>query len=330
VTLWVLQPPDRPLEQPPGLAPLGLIVNASARGVRRRYLRGRPFWASLLPAEHVRVTRSVAELDDAVAEFRAAGVRTVATLGGDGTVHHLVNALLRQYDPRSLPAVLPLAGGTMNGLARASGTGGNPESVLRMATTAHTSPAPPVQDRRILRITTRDGTSRFGFSLAAGLIFRALQSYYRSAQPGLADAIRASLLPITGAMHGFYDGVGFRVEADGAPWLPELVHSVLASVLDSPLLWFRPFGGHLAGAATFHLAATSMRPVELAPRLWAVFRGRCRHARLRVGPAHTAAFLGVRGFLVDGELYPSADPDELRVTVGPPLRLLVPGSAPRS
>ena len=174
---------------------LALVVNPDAGGVKRRYLSDSPFWRDCLPDSRIRVTRTLDDLDRAVADFRNAGVRVVAALGGDGSLHRLVEALLRHYDEADVPAVLALAGGTMNGLARSLGSGGRPQPVLRAAVAAvEVGAALPVRAHYLLRITDIPaGRTHHGFGFAAGLAFRAFQEYYRRPDPGVVDAIRAAL-----------------------------------------------------------------------------------------------------------------------------------------
>jgi hypothetical protein len=309
------------------VTPLGLVVNPEARGVRRRYLGGSPFWRDCLPDSRIRVTRTLSDLERAVVEFREAGVRVLASLGGDGTLHRLVEALLRHYDEANAPLILALAGGTMNGLARSLGSGARPEPVLRAAVAAlKAGEALPVRGQYLLRITNATaGRTHHGFGFAAGLAFRAFQEYYRRPDPGVVDAIRASLLPLTSALGGglLADGPRLEVTGDRVPWLPEPVHTVVASVTDNPFLWFRPFGAPLGDAAAFHLAGTAMRPRELAPRLWSIFRGRCRHPRLRVGQVREASVRGETGFVIDGDLYGAGGVVELALAIGPRLRFLI-------
>jgi diacylglycerol kinase family enzyme len=272
------------------------------------------------------LTRDLDELRAAVASFRARGVRVVAALGGDGTLHHLVNALFDRPGSDDAPAVLPLAGGTMNGLARAFGTGGPPGGTLHAAVAALERAVPPLRRCRLLQITgDPQSPSRLGFGFAAGLVFRAFQSYYRRPDPGLADAIRASLLPLTLLVRDSDGVTSFEVVADGEAWLPEPAHSLAASVVHRPVLWFEPFGAPLADPDAFHLAATSMRPRELAPRLWRVFRGRCKHRRLRTGSAREVRFRAPAGYVLDGELYHASPYCDLTLTMGPSIRVLVPG-----
>jgi hypothetical protein len=303
---------------------VGLIVNPLAGTVNRRYLWRTPFWRRHLADSLVRIPTDLTELDVAIVAFRAARVDVVAVLGGDGTLHHVVDALLRHYSAAAAPIVLALGGGTMNGIAQAFGIRGRPEQILKRALGVLMSGRPAIREQPLLRIDhARNGHYSHGFSFATGLVYRAFQGYYRSRGPRLLAAIRASLLPITGVLDGrFYDDVRLDVDADGAAWLTES-HTLVASVLANPLLWFTPFGATVPDRATFGLAATSLRPFEVVPRLWSIFRGRCRHPRLRVGAATEAAVRAASiGYLIDGDLYEADGGFDVRLTVGPPLRFL--------
>jgi Diacylglycerol kinase catalytic domain len=317
----------------PATVSVGLIVNIAARKVKNRYLGHGAFWRELLPDHCVRVTGSLDELERATADFQERGVRVLAGLGGDGTLHHLVDTLLRQYGADEVPLVLGLAGGTMNGLPRALGSGGPPARVLRSVIDALAEgDPPPFQTRHVLRITdTAGGRSVYGFGFAAGLIFRAYQEYYRSSEPGLADALRASLLPVRAALLGgsFFDPVLLEVRAAGTAWYPGSVQTVVASVTDNPFLWLRPFGTPLGEARAFHFAATSMGAREMAPRLWSILRGHCSHPRLRVDRVSDASVTGENGYIVDGDLYFAKERFDLSLTVGPPVRFVLPNEARR-
>lgn len=305
---------------------IGLVANRAARGVRRYHLGADAFWRTV-PERLTYLTSTLEELEQAVAALRAQGVDVIACLGGDGSLHRLVEAVLRHYDEGELPVLLPLAGGTMNGLTRALGTGGAPGRVFMAAREALSVSPPQYQAHRILAVTDRNaGRTHHGFSLAAGLVTRAFRHYYQHSEPGMYHAVRASLLPITAAVTGgaFYRDLRLVVMADGAAWLSQPPHTLLASVVANPVLWFTPFGSSSGDPLTFHLAATSMGPCQIAPRLWSLFRGRCRHPQVRVGDAHAATVTGDGGYVIDGDLYDSEQLD-LSLTIGPSFRVLVTG-----
>jgi diacylglycerol kinase family enzyme len=302
---------------------LGLVVNAAARAVKRRYLRRDLFWKRCTPAGLVHITANLQELDNAIAALRSAHVRVIAVLGGDGTLHHTIEAVIRRYSD-DVPIILALAGGTMNGVSRALGSGSKPATVLRHVLHDLERDSPHLRTRHVLRVTdARDGRTLHGFSFATGLVYRALQQYYRSPDPGLVAAVRASLLPLTASL----DDISLQATVGGTSWLAENPHTLVASIFHNPLLWFRPFGSPVETGKAFYLGATAMRRREIAPRLWSIFRGTCRHPRLRVGTAEEVAVraTGDVGYLIDGELYPTAAGFDVRLSVGPEIRFVAPG-----
>jgi hypothetical protein len=284
--------------------------------VKRCYLGREPFWTSLLPPLDVRVTRTLEELDDAVSYFRDRDVAVIAGLGGDGTLHHLLDSIVRHYGDTSLPLVLALAGGTMNGLARALGSGDAPDHVLAASLALLDSGRLPIQEHRLLKVEDASRGTLHGFTFATGLVFRAFEEYYRNPEPGIRDAVRAAA-SIRAAWFGAASvTLTLEVTADDAAWMPGVPHTMIASVLEQPLLWFRPFGTVADPAPGLNIAATTMRPREIAPRIWPIFRGRCRHPALRIGRSTTLTVRGECGYLIDGDLY-GPGPTDVRISLGP-------------
>ena len=164
--------------------PIALVVNPKAGRVRRRDLVRDPFWQRHLPEAAVFVTADLAGLDAALCRLRARRPAVIACLGGDGSLHHLLAAALRHYGPAELPVVLPLAGGTVNGLAHAVGTGGPPEALLAAALARAREGAVPGRRLALLEIREAGGEVRRGFTLAAGLAARAVAHYDRRGARG--------------------------------------------------------------------------------------------------------------------------------------------------
>jgi hypothetical protein len=279
-----------------------------------------------MPLQAVRITDTLDDLDGAIAAFRDQGVEVIAGLGGDGSLHHLVDAVVRYYGVTNLPVILALAGGTMNGLVRALGSDGAPDRVLAASLRLLASGQLPVRECHLLKVEDPPRGTLYGFSFATGLVCRAFEAYYRHPEPGMRDAIRASLLPLHAAWFGgaFYDPLTLQLTGDdGARWMSGTPHTLLASVLDRPLLWFRPFGAVVSTAPAFNVAATAMRPREIAPRLWSIFRGRCRHPALRIGRCAALRVRADCGYLIDGDLY-GPGPTNVAVRLGPCMRFLQP------
>lgn len=104
----------------------------------------------------IQTTRSLGELDNALDDFARRGVNVIAVAGGDGTLHHSLNALARSYEETSDEAslrpwpgsLLVLRGGTLNIVARSLG-----ESA---------SLAPDVALTRLLARMKTTGTRKLG------------------------------------------------------------------------------------------------------------------------------------------------------------------------
>lgn len=303
---------------------LGLIVNANAGRVKRRYLPHNRFWERLLPESAVRITHAPADLHEAVPALKAQDVRVVACLGGDGTLHYAIEAMIHHYGEDQLPLVLPLGGGTLNGVAHALGTGGVADTTLSGAMDAIERDAAEIRTQSLLRIRNAcNGNQHFGFTFAAGLAARAAKRYYNRTNPGLIDVAATSLLPVTTAIFGgeFYAPVALDLRIDGEPLSGE-THTVVAGVLANPFLWFRPFGNETCGDAQFHVVAASMRPAEIAMRLWKIFRGRCDHPGISTGRANAVSLRWSEGFVIDGELFSQHQDSDIRISMGPAIQFL--------
>lgn len=308
----------------PPFLPIGLIVNANARRVRRRFLRRHRFWQAHLPDTAVRITHTMQELDETVSAFKSQGVQIVACLGGDGTLSQTIGSLYHYFGADRLPIVLPLAGGTLNGATRALGTAGQPDGILLSALEAIKSGNLATKVQCVLKISNAcDDREQLGFTFAAGLAARATKLYYRRAHPTALDAVRVSCVPVTAAVSGsaFYASVDLAGTRDGKPLLPD-AHTVVAGVLENPFLWFKPFGDVERCDGFFHVTTVSMRPAQIAFNLWKLFRGRYDHPGLCKKTATALSLKGTDGYVMDGELFSTPGGFDIRLTLGPSIRVL--------
>lgn len=292
-----------------------LIVNPHAGRARRLM----PACRALLPAAAVIETPDLDALDRVAGRLGGAGV--VACLGGDGSLHHLVNALWRRGDGE-MPMLLPLAGGTLNGLALALG-GRHPAADLRAVLAAQARGPLPCRSLRPLLVEDRDGAPpRLGFTLAAGLPARAVARYRACARPGTRDVIAICLHAVASGLAGgrFMTPEALTVVLDGAE--AAAPHSLVAGVIARPFLWVRPFGPAPAPAGRFRCLTLSIPPRQVALRLWPILRGRCRHPGLHHLRPGLVAVAGEGGYALDGEMPAGTGAFALRLRLGPALRLV--------
>lgn len=105
--------------------------------------------------------------------------------GGDGTLHRTLSALIAAYQPRSLPPVAILPGGTMNVVASSLGIRAKPETLLAELVEADRQGSSPVTlRRRCLRVG-----NDYGFIFGNGLLANFLEEYYARGSYGASRAV---------------------------------------------------------------------------------------------------------------------------------------------
>ncbi|HOU53857.1 MAG TPA: diacylglycerol kinase family protein [Myxococcota bacterium] len=122
---------------------LGVLTNPAAQHNHRF-----PFTHGVLERELaseldgvMTVTRD--QVDEAVGTLLGRGINVLAINGGDGTIHGVINALVRQIGAevsrglRPFPRLLFLNGGTYNMASRAMGTKGSPVRTVRRFLARH-------------------------------------------------------------------------------------------------------------------------------------------------------------------------------------------------
>ena len=172
---------------------LGLISNPMAKTNWRS--RAHAKLSRIVPDPGACVsTPSLGDLSSALRHLLFVQHRNVLTInGGDGTIHHTLNAVLSVIDEASarhdlelpLPHFLFVNGGGMNMLARTLGTRGHPVRTLRRFLSRHgwrslgqiqTRPLP------MLEVCDGDGVRRCGFIWGSELVMNALTMYERYGQ----------------------------------------------------------------------------------------------------------------------------------------------------
>jgi diacylglycerol kinase (ATP) len=168
---------------------VGLIVNPRARRLRGR--RARTRLSELLPAEAVMQTRDLASLRRALATLLVErAVNVLAIAGGDGTVHHTINALLELNEeasrhagqPLPLPRLLLLNGGTLNIVGRTMQVRGPPERRLKRFLRAFDGALfRQVPARRMPMMLVQCGTERprYGFVFGSEVLHHSIELYTR-------------------------------------------------------------------------------------------------------------------------------------------------------
>ena len=308
----------------------GLIINPYAKQIKNRYIDGnRLFWEALLRPEECALPDGMDKVKDAIARQVDRGIGTLGIFGGDGTVNLVLTELLKmKVSP--LPAVLPLRGGTINALCNNLGNKDAPEDTLKKF--LRITPSHHFQTyKHLIRVEeggVGDPGLRYGFSFANGALVRAYDEYYKSKNPGFGAAVRIIMkIFVTGMVSlGYGQGVlapvDMKVRIPGRMEREGKFRVVVASVLENPTLWWKPFGNELNGQPVFHYLVNSMATYELAWNMWDLFNGRTNHPSHSVGQTGEVEVESDGGYILDGEVFGVDKKLSIKITLGPALKFI--------
>ena len=159
---------------------LGLLVNPHARALRARGDSAGLFEAAG-PAHLGHRTHSAEEATPALAEMVRSGVNVLALAGGDGTLHHAINALTKLGQGTVWPGtILLLRGGTLNIVARSLGPAQDPAEALAAFVRDHGARRLgdlPTRRVPLLRVQGESLGDRRGFLFGSEMVKNALELY---------------------------------------------------------------------------------------------------------------------------------------------------------
>ena len=307
-----------------------LVVNLRAR----RLAAGGPLLEAVRAAARdtciLHETRSLTELDAAVAEIAAARPGVVVFAGGDGTAMAGLTALERMYGPTPLPRIAVAPCGTVSTVARNYGFSGPAEvyvaRVLACAARedARTTPAPT------LRVTDESGDTHVGFIFGAGLVARFFERYEAEGARGYGGAARIVARIFASS---FVGGATARrvltpgpatITLDGVTAPARAYSLILASTVRDVGLGLRVTPRAGDDPTRVQVVASGLGPRALGPQMPLVLLGR----RLR-GRHHVDALARVTTvdfgeaaapFILDGDLLEAR---RLTIEPGPLLDLVI-------
>jgi len=300
---------------------VGVISNPLSRHNVSRHDRDSAFAAAVhdFPDLPHAQPRTLAELDEALAEFRRREVRIVAVNGGDGTLREVLTALPRAYGGEE-PDVALLPAGKINLAARVLGRAGGrvgdaPAGLRRLLDAARGRTLRRVE-WPVLEIAWRDRPERRmrGFLFgAAGFTAGTRLAYSHVHRAGFHDAAAVALSIAAGMASTLFGrrrrdllaGEAMEVRVDGGPPRGGRHFLTLATTLDRLVLGLTPFWG--GGNGPIRWLDVPAPPKRLTAALLPTLRGRPRPWMLEAGYASGRAD-GIavalsHPFVVDGELF---------------------------
>jgi hypothetical protein len=271
-------------------------------------------------------TEGAPDVGEALATFARREVTLVAVGGGDGTLQHVLTALLRS-DAAELPLVAPLAGGRTNMSARGIGCARPPlQSVGRLAAAAGNGGVERwVVEQPVLRVHLgADDGVQYGMFCSPGVIHRAVDLVHRVFPPGRSQGTFAAgtvtgLLLARAALRstsGMLAPDAMAIRLDGRPLPQTCFKLALMTTLARMFLRLNPFWGR--EPAPVRLTAVAHPARRVAASVVGVLRGRPgRHVRPENGytsrNVERAELTLDCGVMIDGELFPPRAGRHVRV-----------------
>lgn len=303
---------------------VGVISNPASRHNARGGLRAVEAVLAAQPLVRHRLARTPHEIEAALAELAAAGVRCVVLNGGDGTVQAALTTLALRSPFATPPQLLVLAGGTTNMSAYDLGSHGKPLTLLRAMLAGRLT----VTRRRVLEVREGDGTARCGFFLTAGGLPQAVRECraFRAQNrlPGMGGALGTAMW-ITGRLARLLTGrapiapLPLTLQTGDAPAVQRDAFLLLATTQRRLALGIRPWWHN--GNGPIHITTISRPARRLALALPGLLRGRppgfaTAAAGYESLSAHAFTLAPNGGYALDGEDYFPPDGSVLAARAG--------------
>jgi diacylglycerol kinase family enzyme len=307
---------------------VAVFVNPGSRANRRDPGCAERFAKILGNSGTVVAPPSLERLAEEARRTASASPAIIGIHGGDGTLHRTLSALIAAYQPKALPPVAILPGGTMNVVASSLGIRARPEAVLAELEKAdRQGTTPATLHRRCLRVG-----DDYGFIFGNGLLANFLEEYYARGSYGTARALwivfRILLSLITTGRYARRVFRRFRgqVHVDGNPLPRTHLTSIGAATVTE--VGFRFKLHHRADDDPQRMGAVAIHggPLSLLLDVVNVRLGR------GLSPKRAESFVASRlliepedaesTYTLDGDLYVAHGP--LAVELGPALEIVKP------
>jgi diacylglycerol kinase family enzyme len=253
---------------------IGIILNANAKKVRRGKISPERFARIGAGLVDIRVTATLAQLDETIRNFRKARYQYICIAGGDGTIHHVLTRMIKIYGEEKLPGIVLLKGGTMDNIARSVGLRGSGTAILkRLIEIVRRNREPEIMVRDTMKIG-----DRYCCIFGVGAVINFLQEAYSGKEKGLkqnmitiAKTIRQAIMePETGSL---FRGIEATVIADKERIGFTTITAILAGSVEGVGLGFYPLSRALERPGSFHAIILGLYGRQIISRILHIRNG---------------------------------------------------------
>ena len=304
---------------------VGLIINPHARWVKKMNIDPLQYFTGISEGyADIRLTNSLAEVDDVIREFKKSGIPYVAVCGGDGTAHHVLSRMIHLYKKEPVPPLLHLRAGTMNTQSRTINLKGKPGDILkRMVDILKKNGSPRLFTRDTIRID-----DKFGFIFGVGMTANFLHEYYQGEGTGPKKAVKTiwkaiKAVTVGGDVGTLFDRLNCTVNVDGNIVPHHDFIAVIATTVDDIGIGFKPMYRAYEKDGTFHILSVGCEPSDIVKNLVKIKTGKpIHHPYLFDSIGKKAVITSEKKMLytIDGDMYEAEG--KLVAEIGPQVRLV--------
>jgi diacylglycerol kinase (ATP) len=305
---------------------IGVIVNQNSNIYRKDPSKVEDLAFIVEGKGHFKATRNMAELETAVADFKAKDIKILAISGGDGTLQATLSTFAHLYKDAPLPKIALLRGGTMNTVATSLKIRGTPQSILAGIIRKIEKDEPFKRERRNLICVNGE----FGFLFGNGLFYNFLKIYHEKAYPSvpkgffLLSKTSISALFCTSFAKSIFEGIKTKLTIDGKELAVMDLSSVSCSTIPYIGFGFNPYFRALEKDGSFHIIGFPKNPRTLALNLPKFFLGRDPKDPNLFNDAGSTVIIETGkpvGYQLDGEL--KNPTSKVTVQIGPRLTFIM-------
>ena len=319
-----------------GTTRVGVLFNPLSGQVRKREKKIRQTLTKI-PHAIIQEATNAPEFKTSTDNLLQAEIDLLVIVGGDGTIHAILDILFTMRPPEKWPILAIVAGGTTNMTSLDLGIRGKPEHALKQLSNFLLQPqplAPSLISRPVLCIEQTGANKIYGLFFAAGLVARGVK-FSRSSvkQLGITGGIFTLFIMLRSL-------VGMILGQRNSEWAPVEIATtestgkvrngtylfVLVSALDCLLLGIRPYWGK--ESAPLHVTMVDQQRKHLWRSLWPLLSGRGHRLKEQNGyhsrNVNTIELIMDDEYIIDGELYRAISQNgPLRISATDPVTFLV-------
>jgi diacylglycerol kinase family enzyme len=316
----------------PGMKPIGCLFNPFANLNKKQTKKQiRDIETIIGKYGLIRSTKNRDEIPDVVREFHKKGIKILCISGGDGTISSVISQYINYCGEENTPLIVPLKGGTMNFISADAGLSFDQRTVCRnLIRLIRNNEQLTSIERGVIKVTDpRLNKPYYTFTWADGFIYRFMKWYYREGG-GTSVAIKLMLksciIYLRNENRDLFrqEDSCVHIDDERVPFADHLF--MIAATVNRLVFGFRGFSEQPKAGERFNILYLRL------PYLKKVFY------KLPIGfywgldsdksgnflnlSAHSIKIEGNRGYIIDGEVIDAEKPIDIKLELGPKIKIL--------